>query len=107
MAIGPITVGATRPSWVVTILRADNTALDITGATFTGCLYELRQSNRLTLTPGNYSITNATSGIFTYAPVSADVAVPGTWQWETVVTISAQTYVITVPNIQILGKYAA
>ena len=106
MAIGPITQGSTRPSWVVTVLRADNTALDLTGATYTGVLYELRTSNRKTLTPGNYSTTNASSGIYTYAPASGDVDTPGTWQWETVVTISAQTYTITVPNIQITGKYA-
>jgi hypothetical protein len=106
MAIGPISMGATRPSWTVTVLKADNSALDLTGATYTGVLYETRTANRKTLTTGNYSTTNATSGIFTYAPGSTDTDTPGIWDFETVITIGGQTYYITVPSIQILPRKA-
>lgn len=104
--IGPIYMGATRPSWVVTVLRADNSALDITGASFTGVLYETRTANRKTLTPGNYSVTNATGGVFTYAPAATDTDTPGLWDFETAITISSQVYYITVPSIQILPRKA-
>jgi hypothetical protein len=106
MAIGPFTLGSTRPSWVVTFLRTDNSAIDLTGATYTGVLYELRLSIRKTLTVGNYSTTNATAGIYTYAPGSVDVDTAGLWQWETVITIGGQTYTAVVPNIRILDKFA-
>lgn len=107
MAIGPITAGQTRPSWVVTYLRADNTAVDLTGATYTGLLYDPRTSTRITLSPSNYSTTNATAGIFTYAPQSSDISSPGAFWWQTIITISSQTYYVLLPyQILITPSYA-
>lgn len=106
MAIGPVYMGATRPLWVVTVLKSDNTALDLTSASYTGTLYENRTANRKTLTPGNYATSNAPGGIFTYTPQSSDTDTPGTWDFETAITISGGVYYVTVPNIQILPRKA-
>lgn len=42
----------------------------------------------MTMTVGSFSITTAASGIFTYAPVTADVAAVGAFIVEAVITIS-------------------
>lgn len=91
-AIGPLIQGATRPSWVVTVKDSTGSALDITGATFTGVLKHQGSSRSITCTVGSYSITDATAGKLTYAPVAADVAEPGAYLWETTMTISSQPY---------------
>lgn len=92
MALGPIYKGQTRPSWVFTVHKSDGTALDITGATFTGTIRDRRSGTTVTLTVGSFSITTAASGIFTYAPVAADVAAVGSFIVEAVITISGGVF---------------
>lgn len=103
--LGQIVQTQTRPSWTITVVQSNNSPLDITGATFTGVLQNLRRSERISCTVGSYSITTAASGIFTYAPVAADVASLGLWGWQTIMTISGQLYIIRF-RIDILPNWA-
>ena len=89
--IGPFSVGSRKPDWVVTYQFKDNTALNLTGATFAGVLYRKAAEFRKD-TAGTYAITTAASGIFTYTVAAADVDAPGDWIWETTITISALAY---------------
>ena len=104
--IGPIVVGQRRPSWVVTVQFDDNTALTLTGGTFTGVMKNIETGTKKTMTVGSYSITGATTGILTYAPVAADVDSAGTWIWQTKITISAVDYIVNV-GIKIFEDLAA
>lgn len=96
--------GATRPTWVVTYKFEDDSALDITGATFAGFLKRL-DGGTGKATAGSYAITTAASGIFTYSPATGDVDEPGTWIWQTTLTLSTQTYVVQV-RVEIGEKYS-
>ena len=103
--LGPFVQGQFRPTWVMTVLLADNSALNLTGATFTGVLYEPLLATRQS-TAGSYAITTAASGVFTYSPVAADTAIPGVWWWETQITISTAVYILRLPVI-IEERFAA
>ena len=104
-SIGEIIQGSTRPIWTLTVKQSDNSALNLTGATFTGVLANLETGTIKTLTTGNFAISNAASGIFTYSPASADVNMPGQWMWETCITISSQTYYVWA-RAEVLARYA-
>jgi hypothetical protein len=107
LALGPIVQGAIRPSWTFTLLQSNNSPLVITGATFTGVLYDKQRATALTLTPGNFAISDGANGIFVYTPVSGDVAVPGTYEVEIALTISGNAYYIRTPDpLVIMERYA-
>ncbi|MCR4339667.1 MAG: hypothetical protein NUW01_07250, partial [Gemmatimonadaceae bacterium] len=74
------------------VFKQDNSALDITGATFAGALVNRRGSQVKALTAGNYDIDDATNGKFSYAPDATDTNEDGLWEWRTVLTISGETY---------------
>lgn len=92
--------------WQLTVLKADNSAKDITGATFTGTLYDVERAVRITLTAGQYAIVTAASGIFSYAAAAGDTPEPGLYIWETIFTISTRTYNVRA-MFQVLPKLAA
>lgn len=98
--------GMMGDTWQLTVLKADNSAKDITGATFTGCLYEIDAARRVTLTTGSYAIVTAASGIFSYAPAAVDTAEPGNYIWETIFTISSRTFNVRA-FITVVPKLAA
>jgi hypothetical protein len=102
--IGPIVQGSTRPIWSFTLVQDDNTPFVLTGATFTGVLYSRPSARAVTLT-GAFSITSATLGTFTYSPVAGDVAEPGEWEIEIVITIGAQPVYVR-DHVTILEKYS-
>lgn len=103
--LGPVIQGSTRPAWVLTVKQSDNSALNLTGATYTGKLArESATTTAKTLTVGSYATTTAASGIFTYSPVAADVDTPGVWIMQTIITLSSQTYYVWV-RIPILPSY--
>lgn len=103
--LGPLIAGSTRPSWIISVIQTDNNPFNLTGATFTGVLRDV-SSNLIITLAGSYSITDAANGTFTYAPVAADVAVPGIFIWETVITISSQPTAVQLP-LTIQRKMAA
>lgn len=103
--LGRLVQGATRPSWTLTVYQSNNNPLDISGASYSGVLYNVRTQNRKTL-GANYTTSDATNGIFVYAPAAADVDTAGLWVWETAITISGQTYYVRA-RLEILPRYAA
>jgi hypothetical protein len=92
MALGPIVKGATRPIWTGTLLKTDGSTLDITGASFTGVLFDEESTQSVTLTPGNFAISSAAGGVFTYTPVAGDVATVGDYTFEVSVSLGGGTY---------------
>ena len=105
MAISPWMKGATRPSWTLTVLKDDKTPLDITGATFTGKLIKRGTTTTKAMTVGSFSITDATNGVFTYAPVTGDVDTAGIWRLQVTLTISSQTYIPRFADIEIVETF--
>ena len=94
--LGPITQGDLLPVWTITLKLTDNSAHNLTGATFTGTLWDEETSNRITL-GGTFSITDAANGKFTYAPVAADVADAGRYTVEFAITQSAKPFYVSTP----------
>ncbi len=101
------TKGSLSPTWTVTVLKKNQSALDITSATFTGVLHRkgTPASKDLVCTVANYAISSGTGGIFTYAPVAGDVAMAGSYIWDTRITISAKDIHVLV-NLEIEDTYA-
>lgn len=97
--------GATRPAWVVTYKFDDDSALDITGASYAGILRRLDGGTSKAIA-GSYATTTAASGIFTFSPAAGDVDEAGTWLWETTLTISTQTYKAQI-EVVIAEKFAS
>jgi hypothetical protein len=100
-----IVQGATRPAWVVTFKFDDDSALNLTGASYAGVLRRMDGGTSKS-TAGSYATTTAASGIFTYTPHADDVSEMGTWTWETTITISSQPYKCQV-ELVLAEKYAA
>jgi hypothetical protein len=93
---------------VITVKQPDGSPVDITGATFTGVLHDVRSNApKKTLTSGNFAITDAGNGKFTYTPVADDVNTPGTWLLETVITISSQPRKVQTKPFEILPAFGS
>ena len=104
--LGPIVQGSTRPVWTLTVIQSSNAALNITGATFSGVLYDKSTSTAIVL-GGAFSISDAAGGIFVYTPVAADTAQPGLFEVEFKVTIATNPYYLrTSKPLQILERWA-
>ena len=102
--IGPIVQGSLRPIWSFTVIQDDNTAFNLTGATFTGVLYSRPTSRAITLT-GAFTITSATLGTFTYTPVAGDVAESGEFEIEIAIIIAAAPIYVR-DHVTIMERYA-
>ncbi len=64
--------GANHPSYTITFLDLDRTSYNLTGATMSG---KVQSSTGTTTTlTGSFALVTAASGIFSYTPSSADVA---------------------------------
>lgn len=81
MALSPLYVGETHPTWSLTWLVDGGSALNITGATLTGVLQNVKGGTDVTLA-GTFTITSGSAGTFTYAPVAADLATAGSYQLQ-------------------------
>lgn len=92
--LGAWVESATRPSLSLQVKDAGNSALDITLATFTGVLRDRDTGLKVTLTTGSFSITTAASGIFAYAWATTDLATPGRYELEAILTLSTQKYLV-------------
>ena len=88
-----IVAGSTRPALSLQWLKSDGSPLVITGATFAGKMREASSAAMTNdLTVGNFAITDAALGKFTYSWAAADTAVGGYWLVQVTVTIASQTY---------------
>jgi hypothetical protein len=93
MPIGepPLIQGQTYPSWTFKLQKKDGSYPDITGATFTGTIHRLSSTaKKVTMTIGNFSLTDPENGEFVYVPADADVAETGTFQAEMVVVVATR-----------------
>lgn len=72
MALADAVAGALRPSQIITWVRADGTAEDLTGATLSGVLYD-RRSRQSRAIAGTLNITSATAGQFRWDYAAGDV----------------------------------
>lgn len=88
MALAHAVAGATRPSQVITWLRDDDTAEDLTGATITGKLFDHSLGTTRDI-DGTLAVTDGTAGVFTWAYGPADVAAPGRFQAQFTATYVA------------------
>ena len=101
--IGPLVQGSTRPIWNFSVIQDDNTPLNLTGATFAGVVYS-RPNARAIVLGGAWLLVSALAGTFSYTPVAGDVAEPGEWDIEIIITIGAQPIYVR-DHVTILERY--
>ena len=76
MALAAAIKGAKRPSQTITWTRADGTAEDLSGATLTGFVRNLRTGETRAI-DGDLALVTAASGIFSWAYGDNDVSEAG------------------------------
>lgn len=77
MGVSPWRVGQLSPTWTITMIRDDNTIMDLTGVT-TGQLSLIIYNSSKTVTgtgTGTFTIQQVKPGIVVYQLVSGDVPV--------------------------------
>lgn len=108
MAIS-VVQGQTGPLWALTFKSADNSAFDLTGVTYTSAVLFDRQrvaAGTGIAVAGVFATVTAASGTATFAPNAADVAVPGEYIFEILLTKTALTHYFRTP-VTILARYGA
>jgi hypothetical protein len=78
MGISPMYVGQRLPTMTLTINKDTGSAQDLTGASLSSILHNTNTGQDTAMT-GTWTVTNATSGIATYAWTAADTATPGSY----------------------------
>lgn len=76
MALSPRVQGAPRPAQLITWLRGDGSAEDLTGSTLTGVIYDERTGAARAVT-GALELSDADAGQFTWEHSADDVSIAG------------------------------
>lgn len=103
--LGPFVQGQLLPIWRITVRLIDNSVQDLSTGTYAGTFFDPRTQGRKTA-GGSFTSSSPTTGVFTYAPVAADVNEPGSWIFEIAVTISAKALYGHIP-LEIVPRFAA
>jgi len=101
--------GQTGPLWDLTFKKADNSAFDLTGVTYTSAVLFDRQriaAGTGLATAGAFVTVSASAGTATFAPAAADVAVPGEYIFEILITKSSLAHYFRTP-VTVLERYGA
>lgn len=81
MPISPWRVGQLSPTWTISMIRDNNTEMDLTGVLTSQLSLIIYTSAKVVASNspgvGTFAITQAKPGIVTYAPASADIPATG------------------------------
>lgn len=88
MALAAAVAGATRPSQIVTWLRADGNAETLTDATVTGKIRD-RATGTTRAIAGTLTVTDGAAGAFRWDYAAGDVATAGTFDVQFVAAWTA------------------
>lgn len=88
--LGPFIAGSYATDWSFTFKKTDNSAYNLTGATFAGVMYSKDRAASLTL-PGTFSIVSATLGTASYSPTGAETAIKGDYVFQVAVIKGGET----------------
>lgn len=89
MALADAVQGATRPTQLITWTQADNTAMDLTGATLSGRIKNLATGESRDIT-GALVLADPAQGKFTWAYSPADVAEAGQFEVQFTAAYAAE-----------------
>lgn len=95
-----IAAGNTAPTWLINCERA-GTAIDLTGCTVT---LIIAKGNVVTNASAAATITSASGGIISYAPISTDCPTSGTYKVDVKVTYSDLTHEVLYEQLKVKAR---